>query len=151
MPEKTTITNTKKSFKANYKNLEKLSLFVGKTAQQVGFDEEKIYRIRLAVDEACSNIIEHGYGGVTNNVITCICSYAKGELTIQLLDTGKIFDPKLINEPDLNADLEKRPLGGLGVFFIRQLMDEVNFTFANTLDASPETSFNVLTMVIRKG
>ena len=151
MPLQKPAIYTKKSFLANYKNLEKITLFVGKTVQQVGFDEDTIYRIQLAIDEACSNIIEHGYGGVTNNLITCICSYAKGELSIQLLDQGKTFNPDLIPEPDLNADLEKRPPGGLGVFFIRQLMDEVNFTFANTLDASPETSFNVLTMVIRKG
>jgi len=141
---------TKKSILAYFKNLEKLTVFIGKTAQQAGFGEDIIYRIQLAVDEACSNIIEHGYGGETHHRIECICSYNDGELTIKLMDQGKTFNPDQIPEPDTKANLEERNQGGLGVFFIRQLMDEVSYTIGAAVDASSETPVNILTMVKRK-
>lgn len=83
----------------------------------------------MAVDEACSNIIEHAYGGEDKGEITCTCKVNKQGLTIELDDNGKPFDPEVIADPDMSGDLEDRPSHGLGLFFIRQWMDEVEFEF----------------------
>jgi serine/threonine-protein kinase RsbW len=151
MPDTQSSIYKKKRFMASFKNLEKISLFVGKTAQKIGFDEDTIYSIQLAVDEACANIIEHGYGERPKQKITCICSFKDGDFTIQLVDHGRKFDPRHVPEPDLKANLQERSQGGLGVFFIRQLMDEVHFSFGTTEDGSPGSEVNILTMVKRKG
>lgn len=99
--------------------------------------------VETAVDEACSNIIEHAYGGEGIGDIEITYQINAKCLTIILRDFGKPFDPSKIPEPQLTAPLEKRKSHGLGLFFIRKMMDEVHFDFSN------ETG-NVLTMVKRK-
>jgi len=94
----------------------------------------------LALDEACTNIIEHAYGGEGHGDITCTCVINSAGLTIVLRDHGRPFDPASTQEPNLHTNLENREVGGLGVYFIYTLMDEVHFEF--TPDAG-----NVLTMV----
>jgi serine/threonine-protein kinase RsbW len=94
----------------------------------------------MAVDEACTNIIEHAYGGEGRGDIECTCQIDSDGLTVRLCDHGRPFDPSSVPEPDINAGLEERREGGLGLFLIRKLMDEVHFEF------TPESG-NVLTMV----
>jgi serine/threonine-protein kinase RsbW len=89
--------------------------------------------VQVAVDEACSNIIEHAYGGEgpedaqDSATITCTCRAKQDRLMIELRDHGRPFDPSTVPPPDLQADLSERHAGGLGVYFIRQLMDDVQF------------------------
>jgi serine/threonine-protein kinase RsbW len=80
------------------------------------------------VDEACSNIIEHAYsGGPKGAHIDCKCLITDDQLRIQLHDHGHAFNPLMIPTPDINASLEERTRGGLGIFFMRHYMDEVIF------------------------
>ena len=116
-------------FAGYYKNLAKIAEFIQQAAQDAGFDSATIYQIELAVDEASSNIIEHAYGGEGIGNIECSYEISPSSLTIKLKDYGKPFDPKEIEEPDLNAPLYKRGNHGLGLFFIRELIDEVTFHF----------------------
>jgi serine/threonine-protein kinase RsbW len=99
----------------------------------------------LAVDEACSNVIEHAYGGEGHGDIECTCRVNNDGLTVIIRDYGCPFDPSLVPEPDAYPSLEDDTCtgGGLGLYFMRQLMDEVHFEFA------PDTG-NVVTMVKRK-
>ena len=92
------------------------------------------------MDEACSNIIEHAYGGENIGVIVCSCIIETDRLIIELKDTGKPFSPNEIPVPDTSASLDERQGNGLGLFFMRQMMDEVHFYF------NPESG-NVLRMV----
>ncbi|MBE0699821.1 MAG: ATP-binding protein [Anaerolineaceae bacterium] len=116
--------------------------FVRKIAQDAGFENFAIYSIELAVDEACSNIIEHAYQGEGKGNIRCTCSANETALTITLMDWGQSFDPANISQPNLSHNLSERESHGLGLYFIRQWMDEVNFT-----SNGPE---NILTMVKRQ-
>ena len=97
----------------------------------------------MAVDEACCNIIEHAYGGEGRGDVECSCRVNDEGLTVTLRDRGRPFDPSGVPEPDLQADLEDRDVGGLGLYFMRKLMDEVRFEF------TPGAG-NALTMVKRK-
>lgn len=111
-------------------------------AKNAGFDSFAIYSIEMAVDEACSNIIEHAYGGEGNGVIYCTCSVGSDGITITLQDRGKSFDPSKVPQPNLSKNLDERTAHGLGLYFIRKWMDEVSFKSTG--------AENVLTMVKRK-
>ena len=130
-------------FDANFQNLDEIREFVGEVARQIGFSDKDIYSIQLAADEASSNIIEHAYRGVENGKLEIECNNDNGELKIVMRDWGKPFDPSSIPEPNISADLSERKIGGLGMYLMRKLMDEV------TYDSSPETG-NTLIMVKRK-
>jgi serine/threonine-protein kinase RsbW len=118
---------TSKSFPGNYESLAKIGDFIRQIATDAGFESFAVYSIEMAVDEACSNIIEHGYGGEDKGKINCTCSVSSQALTITLQDTGKSFDPSTVDEPNLSENLEERQAHGLGLFFIRQWMDDVQF------------------------
>jgi len=112
-----------------FEYLSTIADFIGETGREAGFDQDMIFHVQMAVDEACSNVIEHAYGGQDKGDITLNCDCVGGEWTIIIHDTGHPFDPDGIPEPDLSANLEDIKTGGLGLYFMRQLMDEVKFTF----------------------
>jgi serine/threonine-protein kinase RsbW len=131
------------SFPARYESLAAIDQFIAAAAEQAGFDECTVYQVRLAVDEACSNIIEHAYGGEGSDIIECSYRIQGEELIVILRDTGQPFDPETVPEPNLSSNLEDRTGGGLGLYLIRQIMDKVDFDFESEAG-------NVLTMVKRK-
>lgn len=131
------------TFPGRFDSLAAIGKFVTRAAEAAGLDERAIYEAQLAVDEASSNIIEHAYGGEENGDIECTCRIGDGELTVILRDHGRPFDPACVPEPDLKVPLDERGTGGLGVHFMRQLMDEIRFECASD-------SGNLLTMVKRK-
>jgi serine/threonine-protein kinase RsbW len=131
------------TFPARFDTLAAIGEFVTQAAEAAGLDARAVYAVQLAVDEACSNIIEHAYGGEGRGDIECTCMVNNSGLTVILRDYGRPFDPASMPEPDLCASLEDRQARGLGLYLIRQLMDKVRFEF--TADSG-----NVLTMVKRK-
>jgi anti-sigma regulatory factor (Ser/Thr protein kinase) len=114
-----------------YDRLEQIAKFVEQAGLEAGLDEVAICRCQLAVDEACTNIIEHGYEGEGRGSIDLLCEPGAGELVITIVDHAKPFDPDAIPEPTLNASLEDMQVGGLGLYFMRQVMDAVEFTYAD--------------------
>jgi serine/threonine-protein kinase RsbW len=140
---------------ARFKNLKRIRRFIEKNARTAGFDESETYKIQLAVDEACSNIIEHAYAKDNKGEIICACDYDKEKIKIQLVDYGQSFDPERIEPPDIQSTLNDRKTGGLGLYFIRQLMDEVSFNIIPEGNPITNTgminrSANVLLMVKRR-
>lgn len=118
-----------KMFPGRYTSLAKISEFVGLAAQAAGFDSKSVYAVKLAVDEACTNIIEHGYGGEGIGKIECSYHYDAKGLTIELRDWGKKFNPCEVPEPDYDVPLEELQPRGAGLYLMRQLMDDVQFFF----------------------
>lgn len=133
-----------KTFRGVFKNLADIAIFVRQAAKIAGLNKKETYQVETAVDEACSNIIEHAYGGEDTGDIICYCDPEPGCLTITLKDTGQRFDPSDVPLPDTDCCLEDRESHGLGLFFINQLMDEVAFDFS-------DPKVNVLVMTKRKG
>ena len=117
------------TFPGRFSSLKYIADFVRKAASETGLDRNATYKVETAVDEACSNIIEHAYGGENIGVIVCSCFIETDQLTIELKDTGKPFNPKAISKPDTTGALADRKENGLGIFFMRQMMDEVHFSF----------------------
>jgi serine/threonine-protein kinase RsbW len=133
------------TFPGRFEGLAAISEFVTRAAMDAGLDARAIYAVQLAVDEACSNIIEHAYGGEGRGNIECTCRVDDVGLTVILRDHGHPFDPDLVSEPNTSPELDDDACtgGGLGLYFMRQLMDEVDFTFT-------PGSGNQLTMVKRR-
>lgn len=126
-------------FKAKFENLDAIREYLSQAAKDHGVDEEGIYTIQLAGDEACSNIIEHAYKGTPDGEIECTVTKDGENLILIIKDHGCCFDPASVPEPKLNSPIEERDIGGLGLYLIRHLMDEVNYE-------SLGTAGNVLTL-----
>jgi serine/threonine-protein kinase RsbW len=124
---------SKLRFKAVLENVSTAIDCVAKSAQEAGLDEGVLYQLQLAVDEACANVIHHAYKGMEPGDIEVSCSLDDQRLVIRVRDWGKSFAPDQVPEPDVDAPLEERSLGGLGLFLIRQCMDQVEFTFSSDL------------------
>ena len=127
-------------FPGRLDSLEKIRDFVLRAARQAGLDETAIYAIELSVDEACTNIIEHAYGGEDRGNIEVSCIADGRGLTIRLRDTGKPFNPLKIPIPHARVRLKHLKSRGAGLFLMRKMMDEVHFEFIPDL-------VNTLTMV----
>lgn len=117
-------------FPGNFSSLAGISDFVAEYARSAGFDAKATYGIQLAVDEACSNIIEHAYGGEGRGDIELTCSELDDGLMIVLRDNGKQFEPGEVREYDPNVPLSETGDRGAGVFLMNKLMDEVRFEFS---------------------
>jgi serine/threonine-protein kinase RsbW len=130
-------------FATKFEYLDEIREFVGAIAREGGFSDKDVYNIQLATDEAASNIIEHAYEKISDGVLELSCGMRDDLMTIVLIDHGESFDPSEIPLPDLKADLSARKIGGLGIFLMRKLMDDVHY------EVKPNNS-NVLTMIKRK-
>ena len=113
--------------KAVLENVPRAIECVTEWAQKAGFDERALYEIQLAVDEACANVVDHAYQGADPGDIEVSCCLDDQILTVQVRDWGTGFDLTSVADPDLDAPLEERTLGGLGLFLVRQVMDNVQF------------------------
>ena len=104
--------------------------FVVEQAREAGMDERSIHHCYLAVDEACTNIVEHGYqDGCNSCVIDVFCQRDADLLTITIIDDSRAFDPLARPDPDPKTPLSERGMGGWGIFFIKKLMDQVAYSY----------------------
>lgn len=84
-----------------------------------------IYHMNLALDELLTNIISYGYADTAEHWIDISITLKKDILTIRFKDDGIPFNPLEVQEPDCHASLEERPIGGLGIHFIKHCMDDI--------------------------
>jgi serine/threonine-protein kinase RsbW len=114
---------------AQHDQLARLAAFVAIAATEVGFAEAQVNRIELAVDEACSNIINHAYNGSTGSIVLVVTCEPGRELKVILIDQGKAFDPGQVPDYQPCGSLDQVKIGGLGIHLMRQAMDDVCFEF----------------------
>ena len=109
-------------------NLEAVSDFILDVARQCNLTEKQTDHVQMALDEAVTNVMEHAYNGRTDGHIHITCTADARVLQIEIRDGGEPFDPESIQEPDITTPLAERSIGGLGVFFMRKLMDRIEFS-----------------------
>jgi anti-anti-sigma factor len=102
---------------------------VGDAAQAAGLGDDAAFHCRMAVDEACTNIIEHAYGGDDQGIIEVTCEIEPGICSIEIVDHGRPFNPETVPQPKPNANLKDIEPGGIGLHLMRQMMDSVEFQF----------------------
>lgn len=116
-----------RTFPAQLDQLSAIGEFVTAAARQTTMGDRDVFAIQMAVDEAATNIILHGYAGRPGGSIRLACWQEGDDLVIEVRDQGEPFDISEVPEPDLHAPLEDRREGGLGVFLMRRMMDRVEF------------------------
>jgi serine/threonine-protein kinase RsbW len=114
-------------FPADTSVLSKIGELATKAGRAAGFNEVEINDINLAVSEVCTNTITHGLKNDPKRTFQIVIQWDDGEIEIFVHEAGEPFNPVDLSDPDLEAPLEDRPVGGLGIYILRQLMDEADF------------------------
>ena len=117
-------------------------------ARIAGMDEKNIWKLETSLDEACTNIVSYGYKDRTDGQLWINWKKAKNQFIITIEDTGLAFDQSEPTEPDLECDISKREIGGLGRFIMAQFLDGMKYerngdknclTLIKNLDAVQES------------
>jgi anti-sigma regulatory factor (Ser/Thr protein kinase) len=115
-----------------------LSQFIDECAETVGLDSSLTMALNLAIEEAVVNVMLYAYPEGTVGDVTIRFSATGEELEIVITDSGTPFDPTQCQDADITLSVEERPIGGLGIFLERQLMDAISYRRAD--------GHNILTM-----
>lgn len=115
-----------------YREIRRACHFVVQAGRDAGLGEDDLWQIELACDEACTNIIEHAYGREGAGEIDLTCHVDGGDFVLSIRDSGSAFEPRDVPLPSDSQPSDPTQLksGGLGLFLMRQTMDDVSFTFA---------------------
>ena len=112
---------------AEERHLAEIRDFVEETGEKLLIPSRIIGNTKLAVDEACTNIVKHGYKDLPVGPIEVVVTGNGREFSVAIQDRGRHFDFRNVQRPDLGTYIENRRRGGFGVFLVNQLMDDVRY------------------------
>ena len=115
-----TITN-------DVQEIPKVSQLVEEIGEQRGLDVSLVMSLNLALEEAVTNVVVYAYPEGQEGKVDVEAILRPGSVEFTLIDSGKAFDPTSRPDPDLSLGVEDRPIGGLGIFLVRQIMDKVEY------------------------
>lgn len=119
--------------------IEKLAGFIEEICEELSLDASLLFNLNLVLEEAVTNVVLYAYPADEEHTLTLQAVSEGNSLTFTLTDSGKPFNPiEEAPEVDTTLSAEEREIGGLGIFLIQQIMDEVGYEYAN--------GCNVLTM-----
>ena len=108
-------------------HLDDVRQFVETHAQAAQLSRKDVDHFKVAVDEACTNVIKHAYHSEENHEIDIAVIIDNERFTVRIRDEGETFDRSEYTQPDLTQLVKQRRRGGLGVELMHRLMDEVNY------------------------
>lgn len=108
--------------------ISKLGAFIDELADQAMIDPALAMSLNLALEEAVTNVVLYAYPEGQAGKVDIQAAVSNGEVTFVITDSGKAFDPTTeVAEADITLSAEERPIGGLGVFLVKQIMDTVSY------------------------
>ena len=113
--------------KSRTENLTTVREFVSLAVEEVNIPQDIAGDIVLAVDEACTNIIKHAYKFFPDGDITIQLKYSEKNIKVKITDHGASFSPESVPTPDLKKYFEEKRVGGLVMYLMKSLMDEVHY------------------------
>lgn len=116
---------------AQIKYLPVLRKFISRIGTKYKFAKNEINAFKISIDEACTNIIKHGYSKDQSGSITMKVLVNEDRLIVELIDQGKSFDPNSVSNPNLKNYVDTGKKGGLGIFIMRKFLDEINYEINN--------------------
>lgn len=131
-----------RTFVASLEMIPAIVEYVSEVAAEFGVHPKRVLHLELAVEEAAANICSYAYKVPPGEVTLSIVQESE-MVRIELVDAGIPFDPLTMETPDIKTELEKREVGGLGIFLIRRMLDEVHYNRRDDL--------NVLSLAVRYG
>ena len=117
----------KLQIKSRTENLSVIRDFVSKSASEAGFSNDVIENIILAVDEACTNIIKHAYKSYPEGEMIIKTKFTNSRFVVSITDYGISFEPAKVPEPDLQKYYRQKRVGGLGMYLMKTLVDDVKY------------------------
>ena len=113
---------------ARLENLERFQNFISTCAKRHSLSEDQILKLQLASEEALVNIFAYAYSkDAPGNVSVSCTRNAHKDFQVVFEDSGKPFDMLSVSDPDIGQSLTDRPVGGLGIFFIKKMTDKVHY------------------------
>lgn len=119
--------NRELKVKSRTDNLSVIRDFIRNSAKDAGIAPEDADNIILAVDEACTNIIKHAYKSVPDGEIIIRIEYNNRKFKVTIIDFGNSFEPEKVPSPDLKKYYREHKVGGLGMYLMKKLMDDVKY------------------------
>ena len=113
---------------AELESLQTFREFITDCCAKYDIPNDTVLDLKLAVDEACTNIITHGYKGMDPGSIILSFRIQQDRILVQITDFGHVFEPVAGPKPDVEAALGDDELGGLGLYLIYQTMDNIDYT-----------------------
>ena len=107
--------------------ISKLNEFIDEISESLSLPPDITFNLNLVLEEAVVNVINYAYPNDHSESIWLSARIHEGSLVFILTDNGKEFDPTLEPTADITLSAEDRPIGGLGIFLIRQVMNEVKY------------------------
>ena len=104
-----------------------LNEFIDLVAEEVGLDMSLTMSLNLAMEEAVVNVMDYAYPNRQKGNLDIEVTADQEWMTFVITDTGIAFDPTTKEDADTTLSAEERPIGGLGIFLVRQLMDDINY------------------------
>lgn len=124
---KNKLKNKRLIVQSRTENLSSIRDFIASSAREAGITEDVVENIILAVDEACSNIIKHAYKLNPEGEIIIELDLKDDKFKVTIQDHGVSFEPDSVPEPDLQKYYRQRRVGGLGMYLMKSLMDDVQY------------------------
>ena len=112
----------------------KLTAFVDEVCEVVGFSPAMTMQMNLALEEAVVNVMNYAYPEGTHGDVTIEAKTNDVRLKFTIIDSGTPFDPTAMEDVDIHQDAEDRPIGGLGIHLVREIMDSVNYERVDNLN-----------------
>lgn len=116
---------------AQIKYLPVLRKFISRIGSKYNFAKTEINAFKISIDEACTNIIKHGYKKDQSGSITMKVLVNDEQLIVELIDQGQSFDPNSVDNPNLKKYVDTGKKGGLGIFIMRKFLDDINYEINN--------------------
>lgn len=111
--------------------IERMSQHIEEFADASGMDRKAVFEANLVLEEIVTNIISYAYDDGAQHEITVNLACEQSVLSITVADDGKAFNPLEQTAPDIDKPLEERKVGGLGIYFVRNLMGEIEYERVN--------------------
>jgi len=107
--------------------LARVEVFLEELAEDWELPSSLVLSLNLVLEEALTNTILYGFNDDSSHTIDISFTKTGNELSISIADDGLAFDPTLQSDPDVTLSIEDRPVGGLGIYMIKKVMDQVQY------------------------
>ncbi|MBT7261234.1 MAG: ATP-binding protein [Desulfobacula sp.] len=121
----------KKSFVPQTNTVNEIQEFVGHTLMKNKISSKKIASLELIIEEIITNIVNYGFKVKSNGVIDIGVDFLNHDMLIEINDNGIAFNPLEKKDPDVDARIDDRSIGGLGIFLVKQLAKKVDYSREN--------------------
>ncbi|HPI36527.1 MAG TPA: ATP-binding protein [Ignavibacteriaceae bacterium] len=109
----------------------RLSLLIEEFGEKNSLPPDVVFDVSLSLDELVTNIVSYGFPDGEKSKIEVNITLNETEILVELIDYGIEFDPTKIPDPDVTLSIDERKIGGLGIFFVRQKMNEIKYARVN--------------------